>query len=83
MGSPKSATIQIARILITDIPEELQKAVATTLRPLDELDKCRVDDWQTVNDLRGEEEDVLRSRVANIAFCLDFAELCFLTHYFS
>jgi hypothetical protein len=48
------------KTLLSALPQELQKAVATTLRPLDELDKVRIDGWQTVNDLRGddsEEED--------------------------
>jgi len=43
------------KTLLSALPQELQKAVATTLRPLDELDRVRIDGWQTVNDLRGED----------------------------
>jgi hypothetical protein len=45
------------KTLLSALPEELQKAVATTLRPLDELDKVRIDGWQTVNDLREDSEE--------------------------
>jgi hypothetical protein len=44
------------KTLLSALPEELQKEVATTLHPLDELDKVRIDGWQTVNDLRGDSE---------------------------
>jgi hypothetical protein len=43
------------KTMLSALPDELQKAVATTLRPLDELDRVRIDGWQTVNDLRGED----------------------------
>ena len=45
------------KTMLGALPAELQEAVATSLRPLDELDKCRIDGWQTVNDLRGDDSE--------------------------
>jgi len=39
------------------LPKEQQKAVADSLRPLDELDKERIGKWQTVDELRPEEDE--------------------------
>jgi hypothetical protein len=45
------------KTLLSALPEELQTAVATTLRPLDELDRCRIEGWQTITGFRGDDSE--------------------------
>jgi hypothetical protein len=58
------------KTMLSALPEEFQKAVATTLRPLDELDKVRIEGWQTVNDLKPEEDSDSDSPVQETALAL-------------
>jgi len=58
------------KTILKALPEELQKAVATTLRPLDELDKVRIEGWQTVKDLKPEEDSDSDSPIQETAVAL-------------
>jgi triphosphoribosyl-dephospho-CoA synthetase len=55
-GQTLNNTRQCLKTLLSALPADLQEAVSKSLRPLDELDKVRIDGWQTVNDLRGDSE---------------------------
>ncbi len=56
-GQTLDNTRQCLKTLLRALPAELQGAISKSLRPLDELDRCRIARWQTVNDLRGDDSD--------------------------
>ena len=48
---------QCLKTILSKLPEEQRKSLSKTLRPLDELDKERIGKWQTVDELRPEEDE--------------------------
>jgi len=58
---------QSLKTVLSGLPEEQQRSVSDSLRPLDELDKIRIGTWKTVNQLRPKTRRPVPTTLARLA----------------